>query len=189
MKIDTTRIEGYENMTPEQKLQALEAFEYDDHSSELDRMKNAVTKANGEAAEWKRKHNALLTEDEKRKQESEEANAQIMKELEALRHEKVVSQHKASFLGLGYEEAVASETAEAMASGDMAKVFANMKKFQENMVKGLKAEAMKNTPRPGAGAAEGVNYQKLIAEAQERRDFTAVAYYTRLMGQENNSLD
>lgn len=57
-KIDTSKIEGYAEMTPEQKLAALEGFEYEDNSAELEKQKNALSKANSEAAEWKRKHNA-----------------------------------------------------------------------------------------------------------------------------------
>lgn len=38
-KIDTTLIEGYESMNAEEKLAALEAFEYDDYSSEVQRYK------------------------------------------------------------------------------------------------------------------------------------------------------
>lgn len=179
-KIDTTKIEGYESMTPEEKLQALEGYEYDDHSEELERMKSAVTKANGEAAEWKRKHKAQMTEEEQRKQEATEATEKLMKELEELRRDKVVSQYKTSFMGLGYDEATAAETAKAMADGDMAKVFATQQKFQENMAKKLRADALKDTPRPGAGAPGTTDYAKLISEAQERGDITAVAYYTRL---------
>ncbi len=54
-KIDTTKIEGYAGMTAEQKLAALEAFELpDNNSAELERLKNAVSKANSEAAEYKK---------------------------------------------------------------------------------------------------------------------------------------
>ena len=37
MKIDTSKIEGYAEMTPEQKLAALEGFEYEDHAAELEK--------------------------------------------------------------------------------------------------------------------------------------------------------
>ena len=68
-KIDTSRIAGYADMSLEDKLKALEAFEYNDNASELEKQKAAVSKANSEAAEWKRKHNALLSEDEQKKQQ------------------------------------------------------------------------------------------------------------------------
>lgn len=182
-KINTTLIEGYDTMTPEQKLAALEAFEYDDHSGELEKLKNAVTKATGEAAELKRKYKAQLTEDEQKQQEAAEANAQIMKELEALRRDKLVSEHKASYLALGYDEALATETAIALADGDTQKVFANQQKFNTGLAKALKAEALKNTPRPGVGAGTGVDYDKLIETAQKEGRIAEVAYYNRLKAQ------
>ena len=50
-KIDTSKIEGYADMTPEQKLAALEGYEYEDNAAELEKQKNALSKANSEAAE------------------------------------------------------------------------------------------------------------------------------------------
>lgn len=96
-KIDTSKIEGYANMTPEQKLAALEGFEYEDNSAELEKQKNALSKANSEAAEWKRKHNALLSEEEKKKQEDADKLAQMEQELADLRKGKTVSEYKAKF--------------------------------------------------------------------------------------------
>ena len=73
-KIDTSKINGYAEMTAEQKLAALEAFEYEDGLSEVERLRNAISKANSDAAEWKRKHNALLSDDEKRKAEEQKVD-------------------------------------------------------------------------------------------------------------------
>lgn len=184
-KIDVTKIEGYDKMTPEQKLAALEAFEYDDNASEVERYKNAVSKANSEAAEWKKKHNALLSEEEKKKQDDADSLSKMQKELEDLRKDKTVSEYKAKFLAQGYAETLASETAQALAEGDTAKVFANNQKFLEEYAKNLKADALKKTPKPPAGSGSGeVDYQKKIDEAQQGGDLAAVAYYTRLQAQE-----
>lgn len=150
-KIDTTKIDGYENMTAEEKLAALEAFEYDDNVQELQRFKNATSKANSEAAEWKRKHNALLGEEEQKKQANEEELTNLRAQVEAMQKEKTTSEHKAKFLALGYDEELATETATALTSGEMDKVFANHKKFIDNHDKTLKAEIMKDTPTPPAG--------------------------------------
>lgn len=97
-KIDTSKITGYAEMSAEDKLKALEAFEYEDNAAELEKQKAAVSKANSEAAEWKRKHNALLGEDEKKKQEQEEKFANMEKELSELREAKRVSEFKAKFI-------------------------------------------------------------------------------------------
>ena len=183
-KIDTSKIEGYAEMTPEQKLAALEGYEYEDHSEELERQKAAVSKANGEAAEWKRKHTALLSEEEKKKQEDADKLASMEKELTELRKDKVVSDYKAKFVAQGYSEELADETAKALANGDMTKVFANQQKFLADYAKGVKAEALKGTPKPPAGGSStDVDFSKKIEEAQKSGDLTAVAYYTRLQAQ------
>lgn len=97
-KIDTNLIEGYADMTPEQKLAALEGFEYEDNAVELERQKNALSKANSEAAEWKRKHNALLTDEQRKQQEQAEKWENMEKELAGLRKEKPLPVTKQSWL-------------------------------------------------------------------------------------------
>lgn len=187
-KIDITKIEGYGDMTPEQKVAALEAAEIEDNASELERYKNAASKANSEAAEWKRKHNALLSEEEQKKQASEEELTTLRKKVEDMEREKLVSGNKAQLLALGYDDALAGATAEAMAKGDTATVFANQKKFLESHDKAYKAQLMGQTSTPPAGSSNGgtTDYAKLIADAQTRGDFSAVAYYTRLSQEEKN---
>lgn len=152
-KIDTSKIEGYADMSAEDKLKALESFEYDDNLSELERYKNATSKANSEAAEWKRKHNALLSEEEAKKQESAEALEAMKNELEELRKEKTLSKHTASFLSLGYDEKLAQETAEALTNGELDKVFANQKIFLEAHDKQYAASLMGSVGKPPAGAS------------------------------------
>lgn len=153
-KIDITKIEGYDKMTPEEKLAALEAFEYEDNFSELEKYKNAASKANSEAAEWRKKHNALLSEEEQKKQANEEELTTLRAKVEAMEKEKLIAGHKAQFLAIGYDEALADATAKALADGDTAKVFANQKKFLETHDKTLKADLLKKTPAPPAGDGE-----------------------------------
>lgn len=151
----TDRIAGYAEMSAEDKLKALEALEEADNSAELERMKNAVSKANSEAAAWKKKHNELLGEEERKKQEQADHLAQVEKELADLRKEKTVSEYAAKFLGMGYEESMAKETAQAMADGDTEKVFANQVKFNDALKKAAIADKLKSTPRPGVGSDGG----------------------------------
>lgn len=184
-KIDTSKIPGYAEMSAEDKLKALEAFEYEDNAAELEKQKAAVSKANSEAAEWKRKHNALLTEEERKKQEDAESLSKMQKELDELRKDKTVSEFKAKLIAQGYDETLAADTALAMADGDTAKVFANQSKFLEDYAKKVKADAMKKTPKPSAGdGSSEIDYSKKIEEAQKSGDMAAMAYYTRLKAQE-----
>ena len=184
-KIDVSTIEGYASMSAEDKVKALEALEYEDNTVELERLKKANDKLSSESAEWKRKHNALLSEEEKKKQEDADKLAQMEKELSDLRKDKTISEYKAKLIAQGYDEALASDTAQAMADGDTAKVFANQGKFLEDYAKKVKADAMKKTPKPPAGdGSSDIDYSKKIEEAQQSGDMAAVAYYTRLKAQE-----
>ena len=173
-KIDISKIEGYDKMTPEEKLAALEAFEYEDNSSEVERYKNAASKANSDAAEWKKKHNALLSEEEQKKQANEEELTALRAKVEAMEREKLVAGHKAEFLALGFDEALADATAKALAEGDTAKVFANQKKFLETHDKTLKADLLKDTPTPPPGdGGETMTLEKLKKmSSQERYEYS-----------------
>lgn len=161
-KIDVTKIEGYDTLTAEEKLKALEEYEYEDNASELERYKNAVSKANSEAAEWKKKHNALLAEDDKEKQERDEELTNLRTEVEELKKEKAVSAYKAKYLGLGYDESLADATAHALAEGNMDVVFANQKKHNESRDKKIKQELLKDTPTPPGGeGGDAMTLEKL----------------------------
>ena len=100
-KIDITKIEGYAEMTPEQKLAALEGFEYEDNASELERYKNAVSKANSEAADWKKKYNAQLSEDEQKKQANDEELTALRDKVAEMEKRELIANHKAKFLAMG----------------------------------------------------------------------------------------
>ena len=181
-RIDTSTIEGYAEMTPEQKISALEGFEYDDNAAEVQRLKKANDKSSAEAAEWKRKHNALLSEDEQKKAAEAERIKALEDENATLKRDKTLASHKAKFIGLGYDEALATETAQAMIDGDTEKVFANQQKFLTAHDKAIQQGTMSGTPRPGAGGAGSgpVDFIKMAQEAQASGNPSAAAYYTRL---------
>lgn len=167
MKIDTAKIEGYNEMTAEQKLAALESFEYEDNSAELERLKNANSKANSEAAEWKRKHNALLTEEEQKKAEAEENNKKILEELETLRKDKTISDYTAKYIAIGYDKDLASETAKAMADGDMAKVFENGEKHRQALEKKIKEDLINGTHKPDGAGGDDKKVDSAVEKAKE----------------------
>ena len=79
-----------------------------------------------------------------------------------LLHENQVSKFKANLLAMGYDEKLADETAEAMANGETEKVFANQKKHLEAVEKRVRAEALKDTPKPtGDGDSKTMTLKKL----------------------------
>ena len=150
-KIDTSLIEGYDTMTDAEKLAALEAFEYDDNSEELTRYKNAVTKANHEAAENKRKLKEAMENGSQKESENQSEIEKLQKQVNDLVKEKTIADTKASYLAIGYDEQLALDTAKAVADGDMAKVLENQKTFNTKRENDIKAELLKSTPTPPAG--------------------------------------
>lgn len=180
-KFDTASIEGYENMTAEEKVAALEAFEYDDNASRLDQMKASFDRASKEAADWKKKHNQLLSEDERKEQERNDAMKNLQEELASLRREKAQSSYKAGALGLGMDEAQAGAIAKAISdgveSGSFDGLFKALQKFIAAHDHQKEVEFLKGTPKPedGGGSAgmtldeimkieDPVERQKKIAE-------------------------
>ena len=185
-RIDTSAIDGYENMTAEEKLSALESFEYEDMSEENQRLRINLDKASKEASAWKKKHNELLSEDEQQKQAREEETEQLKTRVAELGRGETIAKHKANLLSMGFDDKSANTAAQMIADGNIDGFFTCQKKFLEDHDKAMKVELMKNTPTPPAGSAAGaVDYSKKAAEAQSRGDFTLAAYYTRLAQQKN----
>jgi hypothetical protein len=145
-----------------------------DHSAEVERLKAALSKSNSENAEWKKKHREALSEEERKAQETADLIKQLQEENAALTRVSNVSKHKAKFLGMGYEESLASEAAEAMTDGDMEKLFSYQMKHQEALEKKIRADVLKSTPKPvpskGDGAMTLENLRKM--SAQERFEFS-----------------
>ena len=152
MKIDTSKIENYENMTPEEKLAALEAY---DPEKDGYVAKAVLDKKASEAAELSKQLKARMTEDEAKAALEAEEKTKMLARIEELEKERAVNTYEKSYLAMGYDEKLAKATAEAMAKGDMDTVFANQKTFTEGREKALKAELLKNTPIPPAGGADG----------------------------------
>ena len=173
-KIDTTLISGYEDMTAEEKLAALENYEYDDKADEISRLKAANTKASKEAAEWKRKHREAMSEEERKAQEVADELNKLREQNAALLRESGVAKHKAKFLGMGYEEALASDAAVAMVDGDMEKLFTYQQKHHEALEKKIRADALKGVDKPVSDKGEGaMTLEKLRKmSANERYEFS-----------------
>ena len=158
MKLQDLLKDAYkEGMTVADIEAALEGVEIPaDQSAEIDRLKNANTKLSSENAEWKRKHREALSEEERKAQETADRMKQLEEQNAALLRESGVAKHKAKFLGMGYEEALANDAATAMVDGDMEKLFTYQQKHQEALEKKIRADALKGTPKPVPNAADGV---------------------------------
>ena len=151
MKINTGKIEGYENMTLEQRLAALESYEMDEPDYSGYVTKEVFDKTASELANSKKQLREKMTAEELKAKEDAEKIEELTKERDALLREKTISAHKANYLALGYDEKLANETAEALANGELDKVFANQKKHNESVERKIRADVLKETPKPEGG--------------------------------------
>ena len=155
MKIDTTKIEGYAEMSAEDKLKALEDFDIEvpkPNNDETDRLKAALSKANSEAAEWKRQFREKQTEQERTEAERAEREAAREQELQTLRRDKTVSRFLAQCLELGYEKDLAQRAAEAMADNDVATILECQHTYISTKTQEIEAKALNKQPTLTPGA-------------------------------------
>lgn len=169
-KIDTSKIEGYDSMSAEDKLKALEEYEYEDNADELENQKKLLSKANGEAAEWKKKFNALSKDGDKEKKTLEEKYNELSTEVETLKKEKKQSEYVAALVSQGFSEDNAKDAAAALIEGDMVKYFECSKKHNEGLEKDIEARLLKNTQRPPTGESDkGMTLEKLRKLSPDER--------------------
>lgn len=182
-KIDTSTIQGYAEMTAEQKLAALEAFDMPDPDYTGWVKKDVLDKATSEAADWKKKYNGKLTEAEQAEEAAREKDTRLA---EYERKDKIATA-KDEYIADGWDVALAKETAEAFVDGKMDVVRANMKKHIENVQAAKKDKSMKDTPAPPAGGNPNsgtINYDEEIAKALEAGDYAKAAYYSRIRSEQ-----
>lgn len=186
MKIDVTKIEGYESMSAEDKLKALEEYEFDENPKDENKWKELVNKATAEASKYKKELREKQTEAERIEAERKEIEAKKDAELEELRREKLVAEHKANFLKVGYSEELAGESATAIANGDFQTIFTNLTTFLTEKEKAIKEELVKSTPKPRTNSSNEIVTKEMFDNmtlAERNKLFTEnKALYEQLKG-------
>jgi hypothetical protein len=167
-----------EGMTLEEIETALESITLPtDSSAEIDKLKTALSKSNSEAADFKRQLREKLSADELKAKEDAEKQEKLQHDYDELLKKVTVTENKAQLLAIGYDDALATETAEAMVNGDIAKVFVNQKKHIDAVEKKVRSELTKGTPKPNGGNS-GVGITK--------EDFSKMTYSERVKVYEEN---
>jgi hypothetical protein len=135
-----------------------------DQSGEIERLKAALSKSNSENAEWKKKHRDALSEEEKKAQETADLIKQLQERNATLERESGLAKHKAKFLAMGYDDALATDAAAAMVDGDTEKLFSYQQKHQEAFEKKIRADALKGTPKPVPDKTDGVVTREQVSK-------------------------
>lgn len=146
-----------------------------------ERYKSAVTKANGEAADYKKRLQSKLTADEQEQELREQEAARVAgleRELSAIKTSK-------RFMGLDMGEQVAEDAAAALIDGDSDKLFDILTKHIEAVKQGAVQGYLKNRPgiNAGNGSAGGtdddaIKLAKRIAERNKTANADILEKYT-----------
>lgn len=174
--IDTSTIEGYAEMTAEQKVAALEGYNTPDPDYSGYVKKDVFDKTASDLAKLKKEHSSHLSEEEKIRQDELEAAKAKDDRIAELTRIVSVSENTSKFLALGYSAELAKSTAEAMADGNNDVLFANQQKFMAEQMAKMKADILKGTSNPVGDGGDGtVDYD---AEAQKCLDSGDMAGYS-----------
>lgn len=162
MKLTET-IEGYAEMSAEEKLKALEGLDAFDE----EKWKGIVSKANAEAKKYKDEKKLAedrlkekMSEDERAKAEAEELAKKNAEELESLRKQVKLTEMTSQYLSRGFDSDSAVKIANAMYDGDFGKVMEYEKAFSEVQKKKLEQELLRDTGRPQGNGSETHVYTK-----------------------------
>ena len=163
-KAETSKVdEKPTTQTIEEQLQALMV--------ENAKMKRAFDKASSEAADYKKKYNATLSEQEKASMEKAEEQARRDERLAELERENSIHKFTESFLDLGYDKASAIEAATAQVDGDVDALFKLQKKIIDEKVLAKEQELIKDMPRATTGRYASMTKDQIMAipDREERR--------------------
>lgn len=173
MKFDSALIPGFGEMTADEKVEALLNFEIEtpkvDNSEEINKLKASLSKANSDAAEWKRQFREKQTEAERAEAERKEREQAVEEELRMLRRDKTIAGYVNSCLALGYDKELAQRAATAMADNDAAEIMACQQEFLAVKQKELEMAALNKQPTLSVGAPPTSATVEKTAENELRR--------------------
>lgn len=154
MKISTDSIQGFAEMSDADKVTALLGLDLPDpvDMSQYVDKKTFDAKAS-EAANLSKQLKAKMTDDEAAKAQADADRKALEDKYTELLRKSTIAEHTARFIAMpGYDEKLARETAEALFDGNMDKVFENQQKANAAYEKKLRADLVKQDPKPdGAG--------------------------------------
>ena len=142
MKVDVTQIEGYENMTAEEKVAALEGFEIEAPKDDSENLKKLLSKRNSENAELTKQLRERMSAEEKAEADRKEKWEAMEAELAEAKRDKRISSLRTEYMNLGFTSEEAQKQAEAFDSGDLATLFANHKAHVDNISRQAVADAI-----------------------------------------------
>lgn len=156
MSEENKNVETPAEKTEEKKDESLDSLkaELERLKAENGKLKNAQSNASADAAKYKRELQNRMSEQERAAAETKELIEQLKAENEAMKRNQGVAERNAVFVGMGFSADLAKAAAEASFDGDFASFAKHLTTFITEHDKALKADALRNTPRPVAGGGD-----------------------------------
>lgn len=135
------------------------------------KLKRAMDKASSEAADYKKKYNATLSEKEQADLEKAEAQARRDERLAELERENSIHKFTESYLDLGYDKESAIAAATAQVDNDVDTLFKLQKKILDEKIQAKEQEFIKSIPRAKTGVYSSMTREQIMAitDREERR--------------------
>jgi hypothetical protein len=188
MKIDITKIDGYDKLSSEEKIKVLESYDLDNSNAELEKLKLTVTKANAEAAEYKKRLSALSSEKDTAISENDKRIALLESQLKEVTTISKIADTKARLVELGYSTSLASDTATALVNGNVDDVITHLKQVMADRDKSIRLELLRQTPTPPAGQGKATItkdiFKKMSISDKQELFIKEPEIYTKLLNAE-----
>lgn len=131
-----------------EKLGISRVDEQENTSEVENKYKNLISKANAEAAKYKKELKAKLSEQEAKEMERNSQLEEMQEELNTLKAEKQQTEYIAKFVSQGYDADSATSAAKAVVANDIDSLLKIQSSVFAKKEDALKSQLMKNTPKP-----------------------------------------
>lgn len=139
------------------------------------KLKRAMDKASSEAADFKKKYNATLSEKEQADMAKAEEQARRDERLAELERENSIHNYMESYLDLGYDKESAIAAATAQVDNDVETLFKLQKKIIDAKVQAKEQELYKSIPRAKTGVYASMTKDQIMKIEDRDERLKAIA--------------
>ena len=146
------------------------------------KLKRAMDKASSEAADYKKRYNATLSEKEQADMAKAEEQARRDERLAELERENSIHKFTEQDLDLGYDKESATAAATAQVDNDVDTLFKLQKKIIDEKVLAKEQELIKDIPRAKTGVYSSMTAEQILSIPDREERHKAMAENIELFG-------
>jgi len=145
-EVETKVTETTESTEPKKEPEKTPEVDVQELMTQLAKLKRANDKLSSESAEWKKKYQATLSEQEKASEEKAEREAEREEQYQKLLRENTINKIEKAYLGQGWTASEASRMAIAEADGDFDGKMKITAEVEARKAKDVMTEFLKSRP-------------------------------------------